>query len=92
MKNNNVVLNVLNANGAPVFDAAETRNVPEGQSLRTSPVHSADPLGNNRFFDAIEQATGQRREAKPRGRPRRPAPDAAPAKDSRQPGLPGLDG
>ncbi len=35
------------------------------------------PLGNNRFFDAIEQATGERREAKPRGRPRKPALDVA---------------
>jgi putative transposase len=32
-------------------------------------------LWEGRFFDAIEQATGQRREAKPRGRPRK-LPDA----------------
>ena len=31
-------------------------------------LHQTQPLGNNRFFDAIEQATGERREAKPRGR------------------------
>lgn len=30
------------------------------------------PLGNNRFFETIAQVTGQRREAKPRGRPRKP--------------------
>ncbi|MEO8409658.1 MAG: hypothetical protein ABI478_03740, partial [Propionivibrio sp.] len=28
------------------------------------------PLGKGRFLDAIEVMTGQRREAKPRGRPR----------------------
>jgi putative transposase len=34
-------------------------------------LNQTQPLGNSRFFDAIEQATGQRREAKPRGRPRK---------------------
>jgi REP-associated tyrosine transposase len=28
------------------------------------------PLGNARFLDTIERASGHRREAKPRGRPR----------------------
>ena len=57
-------------------------------------AHSqTQPLGNRRFFDAIEQATGQRREAKPRGRPRKPAQDAS-AQDNnpQQLGLTGLDG
>lgn len=38
----NVVFNVLNANGAPVFDAAETWNVLEGQPLQIS-VFAFDP-------------------------------------------------
>ena len=38
----NVVLNVLNANGAPQFDAAETWNILEGQPLRIS-VFAFDP-------------------------------------------------
>jgi len=55
-------------------------------------LNQTQPLGNNRFFDAIEQATGQRREPKPRGRPRKPA-DAAAAQSSPNPlGLNGLDG
>jgi len=37
-----IVLNVLNANGAPVFDAAQTWNVLEGQPLRVS-VFAFDP-------------------------------------------------
>lgn len=36
-------------------------------------LNQTQPLGNSRFLDAIEQATGQRREPKPRGRPRKPA-------------------
>jgi hypothetical protein len=48
-------------------------------------------LGNNRYFDAIEQATGERREAKPRGRPRKPAPDVAPDHNPKQLGLSGMD-
>jgi putative transposase len=38
-------------------------------------LNQTQPLGNSRFLDAIEQATGQRREPKPRGRPRKPAGD-----------------
>ncbi len=34
-------------------------------------LNQSQPLGNSRFVDAIEQATGQRREARPRGRPRK---------------------
>jgi putative transposase len=37
-------------------------------------LNQGQPLGNSRFIDAIEQATGQRREVKPRGRPRKQAP------------------
>ncbi|MBK9624780.1 MAG: transposase [Rhodocyclaceae bacterium] len=33
-------------------------------------LNQSQPLGNSRFYAAIEAATGQRREAKPRGRPR----------------------
>ena len=47
------------------------------------------PLYNTRFFDAIEQATGQRREAKPRRRPRKTVPEAA--GDPKQTGPFGLD-
>jgi putative transposase len=45
-------------------------------------LNQTQPLGNSRFFDAIEQATGQRREAKPRGRPRKPEQDANPQGDA----------
>jgi putative transposase len=44
-------------------------------------LNQTQPLGNSCFFDAIEQATGQRREAKPRGRPRKPAQDTSPQRD-----------
>ena len=40
-------------------------------------LDQGQPLGNSRFLDRIERATGIRREAKPRGRPRKSA--AAPA-------------
>jgi putative transposase len=33
-------------------------------------LNQNQPLGNSRFYDKIEAMTGQRREAKPRGRPR----------------------
>ena len=33
-------------------------------------LNQNQPLGNSRFYARIEAATGQRREAKPRGRPR----------------------
>jgi len=35
-------------------------------------LDQGQPLGNSRFLDSIEWATGQRREARPRGRPRKP--------------------
>lgn len=34
-------------------------------------LDQGQPLGNARFIDHIERATGQRRKAKPRGRPRK---------------------
>lgn len=52
----------------------------------------AQPLGNSRFLDAIEQATGQRREPKPRGRPRKPADAQSAACNPHQLGLTELDG
>jgi putative transposase len=39
-------------------------------------LHQGQPLGTGRFLDAIEGMTGQRREAKPRGRPRKAVPRA----------------
>lgn len=35
-------------------------------------LDQGQPLGNSRFIDSVERATGQRREARPRGRPRKP--------------------
>jgi putative transposase len=35
------------------------------------------PLGGSRFIDSIERAIGQRREARPRGRPRKPVEEVA---------------
>jgi putative transposase len=54
-------------------------------------LKQTQPLGNSRFFDAIEQATGQRREAKTRGRPGKPEQDASPQNNPKQLGLTGLD-
>ncbi|MBV5323120.1 MAG: transposase [Ilumatobacteraceae bacterium] len=54
-------------------------------------LKQTQPLGNNRFFDAIEQATGQRREPKPRGRPRQLAQQTGPEVNPKQMGLSGLD-
>src|SRR3990167_10719164 len=34
-------------------------------------LDQGQPLGNSRFIDNIERATGQRREARPRGRPKK---------------------
>lgn len=36
-------------------------------------LNQGQPLGNSRFLSRIEEATGQRREVKPRGRPKKPA-------------------
>jgi len=46
-------------------------------------LNQNQPLGNERFYARIEQMTGQRREAKPRGRPRS-APDDNPAASAGQ--------
>jgi len=40
-------------------------------------LNQGQPLGNSRFLDRIERVTGQRCEAKPRGRPRKQSSDAA---------------
>jgi putative transposase len=55
-------------------------------------LNQTQPLGNNRFLDAIEQATGQRREPKPRGRPRKPVDAQSAEGNPNQLGLNGLDG
>ncbi len=34
-------------------------------------LNQGQPLGNSRFIDSIERVTGQRREIRPRGRPRK---------------------
>jgi putative transposase len=39
-------------------------------------LNQSQPLGNARFMDTIEQMTGQRREVKPRGRPRAQKPES----------------
>ena len=49
-------------------------------------LDQGQPLGDSRFLDAIEKATGHRREAKPRRRPRRSPTDA-----SRPPGQMSLE-
>jgi putative transposase len=40
-------------------------------------LDQGQPLGDSRFIDSIERAAGQRREARPRGRPRKVEFDAA---------------
>lgn len=40
-------------------------------------LHQGQPLGNSRFLARIEAMTGVRREAKPRGRPRKDAAETA---------------
>jgi len=40
-------------------------------------LDQGQPLGDSRFLACIEKTTGQRREARPRGRPRKPAPPGA---------------
>lgn len=46
-------------------------------------LNQNQPLGNSRFYAKIEATTGQRREAKPRGRPRVQR-DESPALDAGQ--------
>lgn len=45
-------------------------------------LDQGQPLGDSRFIDSIERATGQRRDPKPRGRPGKVA--AEPAGDDKQ--------
>ncbi len=45
-------------------------------------LNQGQPLGGSRFIDSIERATGQRREVRPRGRPRKP--DVAPCTPAEQ--------
>lgn len=40
-------------------------------------LNQGQPLGESRFLDSIERAIGQRREARPRGRPRKPLEEVA---------------
>lgn len=40
-------------------------------------LSQGQPLGNSRFLDSIEKATGRRCEARPRGRPRKPVEQEA---------------
>ena len=44
-------------------------------------LDQGQPLGDSRFLASIERATGQRREAKPRGRPRKPTAGAVEEKE-----------
>ena len=41
-------------------------------------LNQNQPLGNERFYARIEKLTGQRRKAKPQGRPRASSDEAAP--------------
>jgi putative transposase len=50
-------------------------------------LNQNQPLGNSRFYAKVETMIGQRREPKPRGRPRK-KPDESPIKDSEQGELP----
>ena len=50
-------------------------------------LNQNQPLGNTRFYAKIERMTGQRRKAKPRGRPRAPERET----DVVAPGQLGLD-
>ena len=54
-------------------------------------LKQTQPLGNPRFFDAIEQATGLRREPKPRGRPRQEPRQVDSGDKSTQMGLTGME-
>lgn len=44
-------------------------------------LEQSQPLGDARFLDNIERATGQRREARPRGRPRKQVVESAGAQE-----------
>ena len=44
-------------------------------------LNQGQPVGDSRFIDHIERVTGQRRESRPRGRPRKAADEAGVSKD-----------
>ncbi|MCX7150759.1 MAG: hypothetical protein NTY05_15405, partial [Rhodocyclales bacterium] len=44
-------------------------------------LDQGQPLGDSRFLASIERATGQRREVRPRGRPRKPTAAAVREKE-----------
>lgn len=50
-------------------------------------LNQNQPLGNERFYARIEKLTGQRREAKPQGRPRASSGEAAPDEGQGELGL-----
>ncbi|MCP5087565.1 MAG: transposase, partial [Rhodobacteraceae bacterium] len=50
-------------------------------------LNQNQPLGNSLFYAKVEAMTGQRREPKPRGRPRKQR-DESPAQDAGQGALP----
>ncbi len=49
----------------------ERRRAGSGKSRSAAALDQGQPLGDARFIDSIERATGQRREIRPRGRPRK---------------------
>jgi len=53
----------------------------------SAPLPTSVPLGNDRFYARIEAMTGQRRDPKPRCRPKKP-PDEGAARDADQRELP----
>lgn len=54
-------------------------------------LNQTQPLGNDRFLDAIAKATGQRRETRPRGRPAKPRNDEAASPQTQPPERTGHD-
>ena len=76
----------LGRNDGERFPAYRALFRPELESEAIGDIRMAldqgQPLGDSRFIDSIERATGQRREPKPRGRPRKVA--AEPAGDDTQ--------
>jgi putative transposase len=52
------------------------RNELDGEAIADvrMALNQGQPLGNGRFLDTVERMAGQRRETRPRGRPRKPDP------------------
>ena len=48
-------------------------------------LNQNQPLGNSRFMSKFDLMTGERREARPRGRPRKDAADAGSARGKQSP-------